>query len=180
MRILQLHCDYVEYTPVKKEISLAEPLENTGTSRFEELVVAFVTLEKGDDDKTISNATSQILESLGKIKCCKVLLYPYSHLGSDLLSPGDALSMLKKLGQNLTGENLDVHRSPFGWTKSYSIKVKGHPLAESFKHIDGSAKSSTSESSQALKSESKLESEWRILDTNGELIPIDEFDFSEA
>ena len=65
------------------------------------LVVAFVTLEKGDDDKTISNATSQILESLGKIKCCKVLLYPYSHLGSDLLSPGDALSMLKKLGQNL-------------------------------------------------------------------------------
>ena len=69
MRILQLHCDYVEYTPVKKEISLAEPLENTGTSRFEELVVAFVTLEKGDDDKTISNATSQILESLGKIKC---------------------------------------------------------------------------------------------------------------
>ena len=81
MRILQLHCDYVEYTPVKKEISLAEPLENTGTSRFEELVVAFVTLEKGDDDKTISNATSQILESLGKIKCCKVLLYPYSHLG---------------------------------------------------------------------------------------------------
>ena len=86
MRILQLHCDYVEYTPVKKEISLAEPLENTGTSRFEELVVAFVTLEKGDDDKTISNATSQILESLGKIKCCKVLLYPYSHLGSDLLS----------------------------------------------------------------------------------------------
>ena len=57
MRILQLHCDYVEYTPVKKEISLAEPLENTGTSRFEELVVAFVTLEKGDDDKTISNAS---------------------------------------------------------------------------------------------------------------------------
>ena len=141
--------------------------------------MAFVTLEKGDDDKTISNATSQILESLGKIKCCKVLLYPYSHLGSDLLSPGDALSMLKKLGQNLLDENLDVHRSPFGWTKSYSIKVKGHPLAESFKHIDGSGQSSKSESSQALKSESKLESEWRILDTNGELIPIDEFDFSK-
>ena len=27
MRILQLHSDWIEYEPVKKEISLAEPVE---------------------------------------------------------------------------------------------------------------------------------------------------------
>ncbi len=179
MRILQLHCDSAEYTPVKKEISLAETLENTGTSRFEDVVVAFVTVEKGDDEKTASDAASQILESLGKIGCKNILLYPYSHLGSNLSSPNDALRILQKLGQDLLSANLNVHRSPFGWTKSYSIKVKGHPLAESFKSIGGSGKpAEDAESSVALKSESKLESEWRILDTEGNLILMDEFDFT--
>ncbi|WKT57584.1 threonyl-tRNA synthetase editing domain-containing protein [Candidatus Nitrosotenuis chungbukensis] len=27
----------------------------------------------------------------------------------------------------------DVSHAPFGWTKSYNVKVKGHPLAEKLK-----------------------------------------------
>ena len=49
MRILQLHCDSIEYTPTKKEIKSAEEIENPQTQRLEEIVVAFVAIEDGDD-----------------------------------------------------------------------------------------------------------------------------------
>ena len=29
----------------------------------------------------------------------------------------------------------EVHRAPFGWTKSFNVKVKGHPLAENAREI---------------------------------------------
>ena len=48
MRILQLHCDSIEYTPTKKEIKTAEENVSTETTRLEELVVAFVAIEKED------------------------------------------------------------------------------------------------------------------------------------
>ena len=44
MRILQLHCDSIEYTPTKKEIKSAEDIENPETTRLEEVVVAFVAM----------------------------------------------------------------------------------------------------------------------------------------
>ena len=34
MRILQLHCDHIEYTPTKKEIQSAEDIENPQTQRL--------------------------------------------------------------------------------------------------------------------------------------------------
>jgi len=49
MRILQLHCDSIEYTPTKKEIRSAEDIDDPQTVRLEELVVVFVAIEDGDD-----------------------------------------------------------------------------------------------------------------------------------
>jgi len=46
VRILQLHCDSIEYTPTKKEIKSAEEDVSTEITRLEELVVAFVAVEK--------------------------------------------------------------------------------------------------------------------------------------
>ena len=54
MRILQLHCDSIEYTPTKMEIKTAEENISTETIRLEELVVAFVAIEKGDDSSPFS------------------------------------------------------------------------------------------------------------------------------
>ena len=66
MRILQLHCDNIEYTPTKKEIKVAEEIENTETQRLEEVVVAFVAIEDGDDSSVAQNAISQIKIFYGK------------------------------------------------------------------------------------------------------------------
>ena len=184
MRILQLHCDSIEYTPKKKEIKSAEENVSTETTRLEELVVAFVAVEKDDDSSIAQDAISQIKNSMEKIGCKKLLLYPYAHLSSNLAPPSLAMSLLKEMESLASG--LDVSHSPFGWTKSYKVHVKGHPLAESSKVItkkenipSGETESTDEElTSEALKSESKIKSFWYIMSTDGTMTPMSEFNFS--
>ncbi len=173
MRILQLHCDYIEYTPIKKEISSAEEIEPK-SERFDEVVVTFIAVEDGDDSSVAEKAISEIKESMDKIGCKKLLLYPYSHLSANLSSPTSALFILKKMESMATG--LEVHRAPFGWTKSYNLQVKGHPLAENSKVITKS--DSQEEVSEAVRSESKIKSDWYIMSTDGKMNKVSDFDFS--
>jgi len=184
VRILQLHCDSIEYTPTKKEIKSAEEDVSTEITRLEELVVAFVAVEKDDDSSIAQDAISQIKNSMEKIGCKKLLLYPYAHLSSNLASPSLAMSLLTEMESLASG--LDVSHSPFGWTKSYKIHVKGHPLAESSKvitkkqdHPSDETKSTEAEmTSEALKSESKIKSFWYIMSTDGTMTPLSKFNFS--
>jgi threonyl-tRNA synthetase len=180
VRILQLHCDSIEYTPTKKEIKSAEENIDTDTKRLEELVVAFVAIEKDDDSSVAQDAISQVKNSMEKIGCKKLLLYPYAHLSSNLASPSTAISLLKEMEESAS--DLDVSHSPFGWTKSYKIQVKGHPLAESSKVItkqDTAGAKDEEETSEALKGESKIKSFWYILTPEGTMTPMTEFNFSK-
>ena len=174
MRLLQLHCNNFEYTPTKKEISSAEEIEPE-TKSLENVVVTFVAVEKGDDKSVARKAINEIKESLQKIGCKKLLLYPYAHLSSNLASPSLALSLIKEMESLAT--DLDVSRAPFGWTKSYKLDVKGHPLAETSKSI---TKGTTEdETSEAVKSEEKIKSYWYILSPDGTMQEFDKFNFSK-
>ncbi|MGQ0771359.1 MAG: threonine--tRNA ligase [Nitrososphaerota archaeon] len=177
MRILQLHCDSIEYTPTKKEIKSAEEIEPQ-TKRIDEVVVAFVAIEEGDDSEVAKKAISEITVSMGKVGCKKLLLYPYAHLSSNLASPTSAFSLLKEM-ESLASD-YEVSRAPFGWTKSYNVKVKGHPLAESSKVITkGTHDHDEGHTSEALKSESKIRSYWHIMTPDGIMHDIDKFNFSK-
>jgi len=179
MRILQLHCDSIEYTPTKKEIKSAEDIENPQTQRLEEIVVAFVAIEDGDDSSVVKNAISQIKNSMEKIGCKKLLLYPYAHLSSNLAKPSTAMSLLKEMESEAS--DLEVSHSPFGWTKSYKIQVKGHPLAESSKVVtkdSSNPKDDEEITSDALKGESTIRSYWKIMSPDGTMTNIGDFDFS--
>ena len=173
MRILQLHCDNITYEPTKKEIQSAEEIDPKSVS-IDEVVVCFVAVEKDDNEDIAKDAISQIQESMKKIGCQKLLLYPYAHLSSNLASPSTALSLLKLMQDQSQG--LDVSRAPFGWTKSYNVKVKGHPLAESSKVITSDSKKE--KTSTALESESKIKSYWYIMTTDGEMQAFDKFNFT--
>ena len=173
MRILQLHCDSIEYTPTKKEIKSAEEIEPK-KKKFEEVVVAFVAVEEGDNLVVAKKAIKEIADSMNKLGCKKLLLYPYSHLSSKLASPSSALRVLKEMESLAQG--LDVSRAPFGWTKSYKVQVKGHPLAENFKVITGGE--GEEETSEAVKAESKIKSFWYIMSPDGNMHEVKDFDFS--
>jgi len=174
MRILQLHCNNIEYTPTKKEISSAEDI-SPETKHLKEVVVTFIAVEEGDDKSVAKKAMDQIKESMNKMGCKKLLLYPYAHLSSKLASPSSALHVLNEM-ENLASD-LEVYRAPFGWTKSYKLDVKGHPLAESSKSI--SKDGDEDETSDAIKSEAKIQSYWYIMTPEGKMQKVNDFDFSK-
>jgi threonyl-tRNA synthetase len=145
------------------------------TKRFEDIVVVFIAVEEGDDKSVAKKAINQINESMKKVGCNKLLVYPYAHLSSKLASPSTALSVLNELES--LADNVEFYRAPFGWTKSYKIDVKGHPLAENSKII--SKDGGEEETSEAVKSEAKIVSYWYILSPDGKMTEVGNFDFSK-
>ncbi len=129
MKILQMHADFIEYTPVKKEIKGAEEIEPK-TTREDDIVVLFTAFEQGDDAELAKQAVAESKAFLSKLGTDRILIYPFAHLSQSLAPPADALAVLLQMEKEARSAGLDVRRAPFGWTKALQIKVKGHPLAE--------------------------------------------------
>ncbi len=179
MRILQLHADYIEYKPVQKEIAAAEEAEKTVT-RFDEVVVLFCAVEKGDTDETAIKSVEEVHDFLGKLKVNRILIYPYAHLSSDLSSPSQALAVLKKMESEARERGIETYRAPFGWNKQFTIAVKGHPLAEQSRTIlVDTVEEKKDTVSEAVKAEEKLVSTWLILQSDGKLVSVKDFDFKK-
>ena len=192
MRLLQLHSDFIAYQPIAKEIGEAEENASRSKVRLEELVVTLVAIENGDDESLACIAVNEIESYLAKLKSHRLLIYPYAHLTSDL-APGDtALKVIMAIEKFAKERILEVYRAPFGWTKAFEIKVKGHPLAESYKIInrrsasiaqvaassgDRISNSYETKVSSALDKEEKLTSIWCILEPDGKLSPIRDYKF---
>ena len=137
MRLLLLHSDFIEYTPISKEIKDAEEIVSNDKVRIEDLVVTLVAVENGDNKRVLDEAAGKIQEYLNTVKSKKVLIYPYAHLSSNLAPPKEALEILKSFEESARKSLslAEVHRAPFGWTKAFNVKVKGHPLAENAREI---------------------------------------------
>jgi len=177
VKILQLHSNFIEYRPVEKEIASAEECEER-LYRLEELVVLFTCVEKGDTPETGRKAIEGIKEFLDKIKARRILLYPYAHLSSSLASPFDALNVLKEMESYANSLGIETYRAPFGWCKEFTISIKGHPLAEQFRSILPGEEKKGELVSKALKAEEKIKSYWYIIEPDGKLIPVEDYDFS--
>jgi threonyl-tRNA synthetase len=134
MRILQLHSDFIEYEPVKKETANAEKTEKK-PYRFEDVLVILTSVEKGDDATTAKDAIDEVAKFAKTMKIGKMVLYPYAHLSSNLADPDTALHVMKKMEEFANSTGMEIHRAPFGWAKKFSISVKGHPLAEHSRRI---------------------------------------------
>ena len=186
MRILLLHADFIEYQPISKEIQTAEDIPSKSSKKIDEVIVALVAVEK-DDDESLTEEVGNELKAYGKmIKCDNLLIYPYAHLSSNLADPNTAQSVLNSIEEKSKNLFKAVNRAPFGWTKSFNIKIKGHPLAEQAKTIqkksDAASNKSKSESngeSTALKSEEVLKSTWYVQTVEGSLVPLDDYTFEK-
>jgi threonyl-tRNA synthetase len=197
MRMLNLHSDFIEYEPIAKEIKDAEDNISGSKVRFEDLVVTFIAIEKEDDESIANAAVDEIKKYLDTVKSKKILIYPYSHLSSDLASPKYAYELIKLIEIRTKDMEVHVSRAPFGWTKAFNIKIKGHPLAESVKVLTRQTTSDGSRDkhdavisnisdfkyeeqvSSALKAEEKQLSFWYILTPGGELSPMSTYKFEK-
>jgi threonyl-tRNA synthetase len=192
MRILQLHSNYIVYKPVEKEINIAEEAEKT-ENRLEEVIVLFTAIEEGDNSAMAQKAINDVRAFLGKLKANRILIYPFAHLSSKLSQPSQALAIIKDMEAYAKTKGIETFRAPFGWNKQFTISIKGHPLAEQARSYTPTepttvpaitqpgapyeAKKEEEPISAALKAEDTMKSYWHILQTDGSLVPIEEFKF---
>jgi threonyl-tRNA synthetase len=186
MRILQLHSNFIAYTPVQKEIQIAEEAEKK-ENRVEEVVVLFTAVEEDDTVALAQKAIDDVRAFLGKQKTNRILIYPFAHLSSNLSNPSEALKIIKAMEVYAKEKGIETYRAPFGWNKQFTVSIKGHPLAEQARSYvaapavvatePGEAKKDMEPVSAALKAEDKMQSFWHVLLPDGSLVPIEDFKF---
>ena len=177
MQLLLIHSDFIEFE-AKRPTKMAEEIEDQAKKgRLEEALCAFIAVEKFDEDDpdaVMAESAKQIADVAGQVHASRIMIYPYAHLSAQLSTPATAVKILKGLAVTLSSD-YEVMRAPFGWYKAFTISCKGHPLSELSRSIrlgEGEVVS------QALKSEAKAVSYWKVLDLNGNLVDADKFDFS--
>ncbi|MEM0385285.1 MAG: threonine--tRNA ligase [Nitrososphaeria archaeon] len=175
MKILQLHTDYIGFKLIKKEIEAAEDCE-LKEFKYDNIVVLFTSVEEGDDESVVLKAVEDVKNSLTLLGVNKVLIYPFAHLSSNLANPFEAYKVLKFMEECAKVSGIETYRAPFGWNKQFTLSIKGHPLAEQFKSIS-KEEALEEKVPQALKAEEKIKSYWYIITVDGELVPVEKFDF---
>ena len=148
MKTLYIHSDYLEFT-VKKATPVAEQItEEQKGGRFDELLIAFISVEKQDEESpeaVVQKAVEDLEDVAKKVKSRRIALYPYAHLSSSLGAPDTAKKILRAMEEALVQKDYEVHRVPFGWYKAFKISCKGHPLAELSREIRIEGKKAESE-----------------------------------
>ena len=176
MKILLLHSDFIEWEPRKKAIPGAEKAEKKPV-RVRDVLAVFSAVEKPDrenPEQVAENTVKEIIRVLKDVKARNIVLYPYVHLSQEPSSPATALKVLDSMEGQLRKRKLRVFRAPFGWYKSFNIKVKGHPLSELSRSISpkGASGERGDEVSEALKKEETLKSNFFVFTPDGKKYPI--------
>jgi threonyl-tRNA synthetase len=199
--LLLIHSDYIEFE-AKRPTPVAEKVEEAEKSgRLEEALCAFIAVEKMDEEDipaVIAEGAEEIAKVAEQVKTGRIMLYPYAHLSSQLSSPAAAIEILKGMDEALQ-ERYEVARAPFGWYKAFKLSCKGHPLSELSRSIrlgegavSGAAATAAAGGagacgakvpereevvSEALKTEEKAVSIWRVMTPEGEMVEPEKFDF---
>ena len=139
MKILSLHCDYINFKPLKPAIKGIElPEKENQKIEVKEPLVILTAVEKqdGENKNILEEYIKNILdlkEKIGKVE--RVVLYPYAHLSDSLSSPDFAKQVLIEAETKLNSLGIETFRAPFGYYKEFELKCKGHPLSELSRQI---------------------------------------------
>ncbi len=139
MKTLNLHVDYIEFQSLKKALkSMADLAEkDKAPKKVKEALVVFIAVEKTDSnvDEVVKKLIENTEDIAKQVKAENIVLYPYAHLSSNLSSPELAIKVLEEAQKALEKQKFNVSRAPFGYYKSFEMKVKGHPLSELSREI---------------------------------------------
>ncbi|MFH0922498.1 MAG: threonyl-tRNA synthetase editing domain-containing protein, partial [Candidatus Micrarchaeota archaeon] len=195
MRILQLHCDFVQFKPKSKALKTAPELSEAEKKglRMENVVVVFSSFEAGDNAAVVAQAASDVKKNFNEVKADAILVYPYAHLSANLAKPIEATHLLDVFLKEVRAFAPESQKAPFGYYKEFELKCKGHPLAELSKTITAAgmekvveklgAKTEVVENAckeaenESLKQEAKVKSEFFVLTPEGKLIAAEKFDY---
>lgn len=137
MKTLNLHCDYIKFKALKKALKTIDEIAPNQTQEGEatDCLVVLIAVEKSDTKKSIPQLIESIKKIATDVKTETIVLYPYAHLSNNLGSPETAIEILNETAKQLQSpsvseNNLNIILAPFGYYKTFELKVKGHPLSE--------------------------------------------------
>lgn len=178
MKLLFLHTDYLEFQAKQKTRVAEDVAEEDRVARAEDALAVFIAAEKADEKHTssvVESAVENIEQVYTKVGATQLVLYPYAHLSTSLARPRVAVEAMKKMEEALREKGYRVLRAPFGWYKAFELRCKGHPLSELSREISVEREK---RESRALEAEKELEKSWYVLSPDGELVPVEKFNFS--
>jgi threonyl-tRNA synthetase len=139
VKLLFIHSDLLEFEAKKPALKNAPPLrDDNKAGRIEDALVVFYSVEKADEadpEGTVAQAVANVKDVAGQVKAARVVPYPYAHLSNELASPAKAVLIGDKFASALTAAGYAGISVPFGWYKAFTLKAKGHPLAELSRQI---------------------------------------------
>ncbi|MFW9963335.1 MAG: threonine--tRNA ligase [Candidatus Sifarchaeia archaeon] len=188
--MLQIHSDGFAYEAKRKALKNAEAIKEKVYKTEDSCLVNFIAAETTDahNIQTAAKATADMIASAAdEVKEEKIIVYPWVHLTENPSKPSVGLKLLKTVEKDLRERGYDVVRVPFGWYKSFEIHCKGHPLAERSKVLDISkeiAKAADvdvteAEDLTAIVAEEKSTSAFFIMEPDGKLTPIKDFNYAK-
>ena len=188
--MLQIHSDGFSYEAKRKALKNIPDLEEKVYKTDDSCLVNFIAAETSDESN-ITGAATQTAEMIAaaaeEVKEKNVVIYPWVHLSETPAKPNSAIKLLKDISSDLKKRGFNVVQVPFGWYKAFEIHCKGHPLAERSKVLDISkviAKAADVDVTQgedltALQAEEKSTSKFYIMEPNGKLTDVKEFNYKK-
>ena len=144
MRALTFVAPRFEWRPHEKTLEDAELTEGE-TRTVSDAVIVFMDIEakdilhgnenEADHSKALRKILKHVKWQANKKGCRTIVLHSFAHLGGDRAAPGDALNLMKALGQRLRQVGYRVERTPFGWNCSWDMSVIGEGIGKVWKEI---------------------------------------------
>ncbi len=190
MRMLQIHSDGFSYEAKRKALKNAEDLKEKVYKTEDSCLVNFIAAETSDESNikgAASKTADMIAAAAEEVKETNIVVYPWVHLTETPSKPSTAIKLLKTISKNLEKRGLNVVQVPFGWYKAFAVHCKGHPLAERSKVLDISkeiAKAADVEVTEgedltALQAEETATSEFYIVEPDGKMTEVKEFNYKK-
>ncbi|VAW20043.1 fragment of protein derived from threonyl-tRNA synthetase [hydrothermal vent metagenome] len=131
MKVLVMYVDEFSYTPSQKNLDDVE--EVTGGSHYKEAVLAFIHVEKGDEEYDVKSREKKLVNHLKwasrKNQCKHVILHSFAHLSDSKASVEFTKELFVLAEQRLQNAGYKTAQTPFGYFLDLSIKAPGYSLA---------------------------------------------------
>ena len=190
MRMLQIHSDGFSYEAKRKALKTAKDLEEKVYKTEDSCLVNFIAAETSDESN-VTGAAKQTADMIAaaaeEVKETNIVVYPWVHLTETPSKPSTGIKLLDAVAKDLTKRGLNVVQVPFGWYKAFAIHCKGHPLAERSKVLDISKEIAKGadvdvtegEDLTALQAEEKATSQFFIVEPDGTMTDVKEFNYKK-
>ncbi len=131
MKVLVMYVDEFSYTPSQKTLDDAE--EVTRGAHYKEAVLAFIQVEKGDEEYDVKSREKKLVNHLKwvsrKNQCKHVILHSFAHLSDSKASVEFTKELFDLAEQRLQNAGYQTAQTPFGYFLDLNIKAPGYSLA---------------------------------------------------